>query len=76
MIKFLSIVICFFILFGTISTQTTVLQCVKSECPILNCKVPIRLEGECCDKCPEDLASKAMLVTHMHEYDYVQLNII
>ena len=39
---------------GTNTVQTTLVQCTPVVCPILSCANPIRLEGECCDKCPNE----------------------
>ena len=53
MIKLLSVLLYSFIIPTGTLTQTTVAQCEKTICPTLDCKNPIRLDGECCDRCGE-----------------------
>ena len=49
-------ILCFSLLLisGAKIVQTTLVQCTPVVCPTLSCANPIRLEGECCDKCPNE----------------------
>lgn len=46
-----------FMLLHTGSSQTTVAQCEKIQCPTIDCNNPIRLKGQCCEVCPGESKS-------------------